>query len=302
MTEIHHVFACKSNVGDWLSARAIQALLQHPVLEYLCDEPFVPGTLERLASLGEDDLVVVGGGGLFMDYFTPFWEGLLALERVPRFCVWGVGYCDIKNRESSTRAPEDLLRAVVERAELCIVRDELTRSYLAGTKLPSPVPCPTFGYVGPRAPRPQVLHVLDYAVVGEDGYQAVCTAARALAAATGRTYAETNNLISDASEHELAATLDLYAADLVVSSRLHGCIVGLASGCRVMAVAGDRKVDSLMEAAGLGDWTIPLDRLDDLEERLAHLPLQRFPREFVAAAADGNRRVAEDVRRLAGIS
>ena len=39
---IHHVFANRSNIGDWLSARGIQALLgPQRVMEHLCDEPFV---------------------------------------------------------------------------------------------------------------------------------------------------------------------------------------------------------------------------------------------------------------------
>ena len=45
---VYHVYANRSNVGDWLSARGIQALLAPlPVTELLCDEPFVPETIER---------------------------------------------------------------------------------------------------------------------------------------------------------------------------------------------------------------------------------------------------------------
>ena len=47
---IHHVYANQSNVGDWLSARGIQSLLAPlTVTEHLCDEPFVPETLRKLA-------------------------------------------------------------------------------------------------------------------------------------------------------------------------------------------------------------------------------------------------------------
>ena len=39
---IHHVYANRSNIGDWLSPRGIQRLLS-PLLvtEHLCDDPFV---------------------------------------------------------------------------------------------------------------------------------------------------------------------------------------------------------------------------------------------------------------------
>ena len=47
---ITHVFANRSNVGDWLSAQGIQSLLAPtPVRELLCDDPFVPDTLAALA-------------------------------------------------------------------------------------------------------------------------------------------------------------------------------------------------------------------------------------------------------------
>lgn len=69
---VHHVFANRSNVGDWLSARGIQALLgPGRVAEHLCDGPFVPETLAALSAVTQYDLVVIGGGRL-MDYFAPF--------------------------------------------------------------------------------------------------------------------------------------------------------------------------------------------------------------------------------------
>jgi hypothetical protein len=88
---IYHVFANKSNVGDWLSARAIQHLLGFPdVVELHCDAAFVAATLKQLASANPKDLIIIGGGGLFQEYFVPFWKGFEAIaQRVP-FCIWGV--------------------------------------------------------------------------------------------------------------------------------------------------------------------------------------------------------------------
>src|SRR5689334_13341095 len=114
---IHHVFANKSNIGDWLSARGIQALLAPcAVTEHFCDGPFVPQTLERLATLSENDFIVIGGGGLFMDYFVPFWEGFRVIAKRVPFCIWGVGYCDMK-RENS-RPPQALLEEIVRASKL----------------------------------------------------------------------------------------------------------------------------------------------------------------------------------------
>src|SRR5688500_17280559 len=109
---IYHVFANRSNIGDWLSARAIQTLIgDAPISEYLCDEPFIPTTLERLRHAEPQDLIVIGGGGLFMDYFEEFWIGFrIIAERVP-FVIWGVGCCDMKRQNS--RLPMPLLEEIV---------------------------------------------------------------------------------------------------------------------------------------------------------------------------------------------
>jgi Polysaccharide pyruvyl transferase len=292
---VHHVFACKSNVGDWLSARGIQSLLApEDVVEYFCDEPFVPESLERLAAVEPEAVVVIGGGGLFMDYFTPFWEGLLRIESWPRVCIWGVGYCDIKHRPS--RASDDLLGEVVRRSTLCFVRDDLTLGYLNGDgALPPPVPCPSISVVVPPPRRPLVLHVMDYAVVGEGGYEATLAAATSFASKTGRHYHEMNNLIADGDERALAHALELYGADVVVSSRLHGCIIGLASGARVVAIGADRKVESFMEAAGLSQWVCPLDGLDQLGTYLSRVDEQRPRRAFLDDAIAENRIIAKRV-------
>jgi hypothetical protein len=56
---IYHVFANRSNIGDWLSARGIQKLISpYPVTECLCDEPFVEETMQILSNATENDLII----------------------------------------------------------------------------------------------------------------------------------------------------------------------------------------------------------------------------------------------------
>ena len=62
---IYHVFAIRSNIGDWLSAKGIQKLLATgKITECLCDEPFVKEPLNILSGATEEDLIIIGGGGL----------------------------------------------------------------------------------------------------------------------------------------------------------------------------------------------------------------------------------------------
>ncbi len=294
---IHHVYANQSNVGDWLSAQGIQSLLAPvAVTEHFCDEPFVPATLEALSKAGPEDFIVIGGGGLFMDYFVPFWEGFRPIAaRVP-FAIWGAGACDMKRER--THAPLELVREIARRSRLCVVRDELTREQLAGCGLPAPVACPTLNAVATMGgQQSRLLHSDNYDNVGAEIYERMVAVGEAFAARTGRSYRQTNNLIPSGHRGELKKTIDLYAsADLVLTSRLHGCIIGLALGRPVLAVSGDHKVESFMRAAGLGDWVCDLDDVDSLPARLEKLSGQRLPVEFIGQARRENRLVAERVR------
>ena len=293
---IHHVFANKSNIGDWLSARAIQTLLgDHPITEYLCDEPFVPETLARLREAKPGDLIVIGGGGLFMDYFAGFWEGFRPIaERVP-FAIWGVGCCDMKRQNS--RLPEPLLNEVVSLSRVCVVRDELTRAALAGCKLPLPVACPTMSLFEPIELGAGGLHVDAFDNVGEENYEAMEAFGKEFAAATGRPFHSINNLIPAGSEKSLEAVLAHYrSADLILAGRLHGCIIGLAMGRKVLAVSGDHKVESFMEAAGLGDWVLDLSEVAAVPQRLRDLAEQRTPVEFIRETKREHRQIGSKLQ------
>jgi polysaccharide pyruvyl transferase WcaK-like protein len=293
---IYHVYANQSNAGDWLSARGIQSLLgTSRITEHFCDEPFVPETLAALRHAGPDDFIIIGGGGLFMDYFVPFWEGFRTIAaRVP-FVIWGVGCCDIKHAD--TRAPLKLLSEIVRQSRLCVVRDELTREQLSDCQLPPPVICPTIIAVPTTGgEQKRLLHVDHYDNVGAEIYERMVAVADQFAERTGRSYRQTNNQIPAGHNGALQRTLDLYAsADLVVTSRLHGCIIALATGRRVLVVSGDRKVDSFMQAAGLSDWVCELDEVDSLPARLETLFRQIIPAEFIERMREKNRGVAAQV-------
>jgi polysaccharide pyruvyl transferase WcaK-like protein len=296
---IHHVFANRSNIGDWLSARGIQSLLSPlEVEQHLIDEPFVDETLARLAEADSDDLIIIGGGGLFMDYFEPFWRGFQPIARRVPFCLWGVGYCDLKLEKSLPKL--SLIEPLIKQSSLCVVRDSVTRDRLKGCLLPEPVVCPSVALIDEQPVGGYgVLHVDNYSTAGVVAYDAMCEAAEAFAARTGRKCRQTNNLISAANEHALRSTLDLYAAsDVILSSGLHGCIIAVAMGRRVLAVSGDYKIEAFMQAAGLSDWVCDITEVASLADRLESLSRQPQRSDFVAAARLANHSIANSVRSI----
>jgi polysaccharide pyruvyl transferase WcaK-like protein len=297
MPMIYHLFANRANIGDWLSAKAIQHLLpSEQIEEYLCDAPFVDQTMKRLSRATPDDRIIIGGGGLFMDYFTPFWKRFHAASTETPFCIWGLGCCDWK-REPSL-APKTLLAEIIERSRLCVVRDQLTRDYFAASSLPEPVPCPSLVVIDKSGEAGSgILHVDNFTIAGETVYHAMDDYAREFAKRTGRPYRQTNNRIEAGSETVLAAILQRYReADIVLSSALHGCIIAVAMGKKIIAVSGDRKIEGFMQAAGLSDWVLDIEQVNRLPSLFQNLAGQPSTAKFTASARKQNRAVAAEIR------
>ncbi len=208
------------------------------------------------------------------------------------FVIWGVGFCDLKHEPS--RPPTRLLEEIIACSRLCMVRDELTRQHLAGCSLPDPVPCPSLCAVDkPRHPGWGLLHVDNYTTAGADAYEAMEAYGREFARQTERPFLRTNNRIEPGREASLAEHLERYAAaDLVLSSALHGCILAAGMGRRVVAVSGDRKIESFMAAAGLSDWVCDSGEVERLPQMLNALANQPPVDDFVARAVTANRAVA----------
>ncbi len=298
---IYHVYANRQNIGDWLAARAIQStLVPRPITQLLLDEYFVADTVRRLQSATSRDLIIVGGGGLLMDYFLPFWEQLeIVSQRIP-IVIWGIGYCDFK--DSNVRPPKQLIQKIFSRARLCVLRDELTRSDFAELSLPPATLCPSLMLLERHVHKtPSLVHGVHWGVTGEDRYQRMCTLVKAHCEDTKLHYVELNNEIRADDENQFRSQLQLYAdAQFVVSTRLHGVIIGLAGGAKVLAVSGDRKVEAFMEQIGLSDWVCELNRLDDLPEMMARLDRQGNVAEpFLARARDANQDIGRQVRHIA---
>ncbi len=296
---IYHIYANRSNIGDWLSAKGIQKLLEtKEITECLCDEPFIEETMKTLSKATKEDLIIIGGGGLLMDYFIPFWNAFKQVADTIPFIIWGIGYCDIKQEDSLP--PNSLVEEIVNKSNLCILRDELSRSYLPHCSLPLPVPCPSINYIDPvQVKGSNFLHVVNYTTAGADTYEAMCDIAKSFTKNSGIIYRETNNIINKGSEKELSQILSLYKdSDIILSSALHGCIIGVAMGLKVIAVSGDRKIEGFMESVGLQEWVLDTTELNRLPELLLKINLQNIPSLLVENIRMRNKQTAAIIKSM----
>jgi polysaccharide pyruvyl transferase WcaK-like protein len=290
---IYHVFANKSNIGDWLSARGIQQLLTgKKITECFCDVPFVEETIFKLKKATPEDLIIIGGGGLLMDYFVPFWTSFRSISHKIPFCVWGIGYCDIKQELSLP--PAALLEDILGRSKLCVVRDEMSRVHLQSLNLEPPVQCPSVCVINSSLEKTSdVLHVVNYSTVGETAYELMCKSAKEFTSINKTVYRQTNNLIQAGNKVQLEGILNLYrGSGYVLSSALHGCIIAAAMGKKVLAVSGDRKIEGFMNSIGLDEWVLEQNETDTVLEKLQILDQQKDVINDIDNIRDANKRIA----------
>lgn len=292
---IYHVFANKSNIGDWLSARGIQSLLAPlRMAELFCDDMYARATIRALTRAQSGDFVVIGGGGLLHEHFRAFWSGFEPVSRRMPFCVWGVGACEMHHEPTSL----NLVRRILARSKLTVVRDSATHRALDLEGIREPVPCPTMTVLQAAGERcGGVLNAVHKGLVPADVRESIATIAKDFARCSGRTYRETTNTIPGGDESALAANLALYrSADVVVSSRLHGCIIGVGMGCSTLAIGSDAKIDQFMHAAGLAEWVCPLTDIASLRQRLDSIAMQQPARAFVDRVRRQNQAIAGELR------
>lgn len=307
---VFHVFANRANAGDWLSARAIRSLLKpRHCVELLCDREYVKGTLAVLRYATAGDLIVIGGGGLIKDTFAPLWKGLAELDPSIPVVLWGIGVC--VHKQGGAPPPIAAVEEVVRRARVVSLRDDLSRSYFHKLNPAPALPCPSLSAVinhcrrtgmlegAPSPLKGRLLHVVHDRLVSGAVKEEMTSAAREMALRCGLCYHETDNMIPDGNERELTRLLDRYAeASIVVSSRLHGCVMGIGAGCRVLAVSGDLKIESFMSAAGLADWVLEGQDPGSISSNLKTVEEQPAAGPFLDSAMDGNLDLAERIRSM----
>lgn len=233
-----------------------------------------------------------------MDYFTPFWEAFQAIaDKVP-FCIWGIGYCDLKYEK--TLPPASLIEDIIKKSKLTVVRDELSRAHLPHCELPEPVACPSILVIEPETElKLDLLHVNNYTTVGANAYEIMTGLSKEYCQNQGITYRETNNRIKKDSELEFNTLLELYKnSGIVVSSALHGCIIAVAMNKKIIAVSGDRKIDAFMEAVGLGKWVLDSKEAHRTTELLKKIENQTLDLSLLEIIRSKNSQIGNQVKKI----
>jgi len=246
-----YIYANKRNVGDYISHLGVKTIVNIDGPSSFCSTVYLKRLekqLEKYRSRNPDVMLVIGGGGLFQDAFTEFWNLVLATKL--KYCVVGVGINKMHGRKEM---PAHTLKNVIASASYALVRDSESINRLGSYAQSGPVMmsvCPSLNYFSRafwnKAPHNNrlLLHMvhpsdLRLAEVQRD---IITRNLKDIATKLGLTYAEHSNMSAN---HEKCLH-SVRNARIVVSSRLHGCIMSYGMGIPFLPLYCDYKMESFV--------------------------------------------------------
>ena len=246
--KVAYIYANKGNVGDYISYLGIRQIIGVEGIELFCSpvwEKQLAEYIKRVKQRNPKCVLMIGGGGLLQPVFENFWQLVLASE-LPFVCL-GIGINKMPGRGELS---DELLTKIATQAQQIGVRDTYTHDYL--TKLSGkPVYlgiCPSVNYVNrffwnsQPSSRNVLLHMFhpsDLRLAGAD-LQLITEVLKGVAKTLNLNYQEHSNMSAD--HKQMLATVA--QARVVVSSRLHGCIMSFASGTPFLPVYCDEKIQA----------------------------------------------------------
>lgn len=246
---IVYIFANRRNIGDYISFRGVKEIVGLEGGELYCSKSWQSYMPEYLSMCKARGIVAaIGGGGLFQPAFENFWRQLLASE--VEYVLIGVGINKMEGREL---LDSDLLSTVINNAKWAGVRDtysveELERISSANVHLGI---CPSVNFISKQFELSNqmkantllhVYHPSDIRMAGADLSKIVGNL-RQFAHDSGMQYKESSNMGTDYT----SAIRELSSASLVVSSRLHGCIMSFATRTKFIPLYCDIKTENFVK-------------------------------------------------------
>lgn len=245
-----YVYANKRNVGDYISHLGLKEIVGLDGPSLFCSPIWLVEFrqhIETLKKYNQDVLLVIGGGGLLQPVFEPFWEVVLLSGL--RFSAHGIGVNRMTGRGELSKA---LFEKIGEKAEHLGVRDIYTKKMFESNakKLPTLTACPSINYLHPRyrkkaaASKNVLLHLVhpsDVRLAGAN-LQNIVENLKKIASELGLDYQEHTNMDSS----HIRMLNRVRQSKVIVSSRLHGCIMGYGMEIPFLPLLCDEKINEFL--------------------------------------------------------
>jgi len=261
--KIVYIYANKRNVGDYISFLGIKDTVKLEGVELFCSPIWTKQLKKNLSKIKANNpncLIVIGGGGLIQPVFEPFWDVIMASE-LP-YVFFGIGINKMPGRPEMAA---EYISKILDKAQLCGVRDKYTQDNIQ--KLTDKDVymgiCPSVNFVHKHYWNEQIntqgellhmFHPSDVRLAGAD-LDKIKASIRYVANKLGLRYGEHNNMTANYDEMLTRVS----KARLVVSSRLHGCIMSYAVGTPFVPLYCDEKIHSFVNTHTQSMGVSPLD-------------------------------------------
>jgi polysaccharide pyruvyl transferase WcaK-like protein len=246
--KVAYLYANKGNVGDYISYLGIRQIIGVEGIELFCSpvwEKQLAVYIKRIKQRNPKCVLMIGGGGLLQPVFENFWQLVLASD-LPFVCI-GIGINKMPGRGELS---DGLLRQITTHAQQIGVRDSYTQNYLSklSDKLVYLGICPSVNYVNRFFWNSQpsshnvllhMFHPSDLRLAGAD-LDVITQVLKGVAKSLNLNYQEHSNMSAD--HKKMLSTVA--QARVVVSSRLHGCIMSFACGTPFLPLYCDEKIQA----------------------------------------------------------
>lgn len=308
---ICYLSADAGNIGDRVSTLGVEYLAGARGAELFASRVALQGTskaLHRLRSHRPKSRIIIGGGGLLQDCFTPFWRELIATGF--EFELFGVG----ANEMTGARRlpPDSLMEEIFYRARSLHVRDNWTRDLIQRnrSKAVSVGICPSVNFLvarygHPMIPRRDYLlyveHPVDVRMAGGDPLRHGAIL-KEVARRLGLQFDHTDHI-----RQSLDNLMQRYQrARYVVSSRLHGCIFSYAAARPFLPIVSDQKSAAFVATHLPHNPTVSVDfSIEEILEKLERAEVLHragFLERLGAALAHNAKAMQEATDRYAALA
>ena len=251
-SDIAYIYANKRNVGDYISFCGIRHLIGVPGIELFCSSAWkkeFKKHIDQIKTANPQCLLIIGGGGLLQPVFNEFWSEVLD-SKLP-YVMFGIG---INRMQGRPEMESSYTKKLVENASFIGVRDNYTQNALAKiTNVPIHMGiCPSVNFVNKhfwqnQSNRSKILlhiyHPSDLRLAGAD-LDKISNSLKTVARRLGYTYQEDSNM----SANHMKTLEGVSNAGIVVSSRLHGCIMSFSMGLPFIPLLCDEKISSFNQS------------------------------------------------------
>jgi len=256
---LYYIFANDINIGDLISYYGIKKLLKLEGMCLFCDKYYVRNTKKILKRAEKDDFFIIGGGGLFKDYFMPLWNQIYKNRKNTNYILWGIGLNEDKIDDShlhryikNIKKRNNMIKwyDIVKYSKISSFRDLNTYKYFSNISNIHLTGCPSINFLldyyklNDKKNKKYLLQSCHTTLLNRNEKRYLDNMLPKIAKKMSLEYIYTDNNLNNLDFENI---LNVYkSSEITVSSRLHGCIIALCFGSNLLAISKNWKIEGFL--------------------------------------------------------